>query len=419
MTRLRVTTFVEYFPPRMGSDRRIYELMKRLASKHEIHFIIFPPVRALINRSSTTAKETNSKRENIPTIHDGIIGHYVETPNLLKSLWRTSILIAYALTAPILLIKAVKKLETIKPDIVVLNYPSPYTGLLGFIAGKLCRKPILLDFNDLIAQYTINLLNIKKHNLKAKMLVYIQNYIAKKSTIVVVPTSFIKKYAISNGTPVTKVILIPNGADPEIFNPQKYAKKGINKIEKVCAYCGRLDSWAGVNIITKLCNVAHDRKVNVKFIIIGGGEENIPQKENIILYGEVPHEEVPSVLTTADIILVPFPNNEISHAASPIKLFEAMAMQKPVIASRVKGIEEVISDGENGFLANPENIEEWIVKMEQILRSEENAIHVGQNARQTVQKKFNWDNLAIQFERALITTLIQHYRHDDVKTLCG
>jgi len=419
MTGLKVTTFVEYFPPRMGSDRRIYELMRRLASKHEIHFIIFPPVRALINKSSTITKETNSKNATISITHDGIVGHYLKIPNLLKSLWKKSILIAYALTAPILLIKAVKKLEKIKPDIVVLNYPSPYTGLLGFIAGKIWRKPILLDFNDLIAQYTINLLKIKKHNLKAKMLVYIQNYITKKSTTVVVPTSFIKEYAISNGTPATKVILIPNGADPEIFNPQKYAKKGINKIEKVCAYCGRLDSWAGINIIAKLCDVAHNRKVNVKFIIIGGGEGNIPQKENIILYGEIPHEEVPRALTTADIILVPFPNDEISHAASPIKLFEAMAMQKPVIASRVKGIEEVISDGENGFLASPENIEEWITKIEQILRSEENAIHIGQNARKTVQKKFNWDYLATQFEKALITTLIQHHRHDDVKTLCG
>ncbi|MGB9675685.1 MAG: glycosyltransferase family 4 protein [Candidatus Bathyarchaeales archaeon] len=419
MARLKVTTFVEYFPPRMGSDRRIFEFMKRLASKHEIHFIVFPPVRALINKSSTITKEANPKHENISTTHDGIVGHYIEIPSLLKFLWKKSILIAYAITASILLIKTIKKLETTKPDIIVLNYPSPYTGLLGFIAGKLWRKPILLDFNDLIAQYTINLLNIKKDNLKAKVLVYIQNYIAKKSEMVVVPTSFIKKYVISNGTPTAKVILIPNGADPEIFNPQKYAKKRVTKIEKVCAYCGRLDSWAGVNIIAKLCDAANDRKVNVKFIIIGGGEGNIPQKENVILYGEIPHEEVPSVLTTADIILVPFPNNEISHAASPIKLFEAMSMQKPVIASRVSGIEEVISDGENGFLASPENIEEWITKIEQILRSEENAMRVGQNARQIVQKKFNWNYLAIQFEKALITTLIQHDRHNDVKTLCG
>jgi glycosyltransferase involved in cell wall biosynthesis len=78
-----------------------------------------------------------------------------------------------------------------------------------------------------------------------------------------------------------------------------------------------------------------------------------------------------------------------------------MSMQKPVIASRVAGIQEVVSDGENGFLADPDSPEEWIQKLQTLLNSEKLAAKIGENARRTVEDKFDWDRLAKQCEEAL------------------
>ncbi|MGQ9623772.1 MAG: glycosyltransferase family 4 protein [Candidatus Bathycorpusculaceae bacterium] len=410
MPNMKIVAFVEYFPPRMGSDRRIFELMKRLVSKHEVHFMVFPPVRTLISGAKSITEKAHPEPGNTSVAHEGIKGYFLGIPRFLTTVWRSSILAAYLLTAPLLLIKTMRKLAELKPNVIVLNYPSPYTGLLGFIAGKIWRKPVVLDFNDLIAQYTANLLNLKKDSFKARMLAYIQNYISKNSQRVVAPTSFIKKYAIANRTSAAKVMLIPNGADTQIFNPQKHNNRITKKEKKTCLYCGRLDSWAGMNIIAKLCHITHNRKINVKFVLFGSGEQKIQLKENVILCGEHAYEEMPSILAAADIILVPFPNNEISHAASPLKLFEGMAMQKPVIASRVKGIKEVISDGENGFLADPDDIEEWLAKIESVLRSEKDATRIGRNARRTVEEKFNWNRLAKQFEEVLTIAVVEHHK---------
>lgn len=65
--------------------------------------------------------------------------------------------------------KIAQKLVKSKPEIIVLNYPSVHTGLLGFLAAKILRKPCVVDFNDLIAQYTIGLLNLKRTSLLSKM----------------------------------------------------------------------------------------------------------------------------------------------------------------------------------------------------------------------------------------------------------
>jgi glycosyltransferase involved in cell wall biosynthesis len=87
-----------------------------------------------------------------------------------------------------------------------------------------------------------------------------------------------------------------------------------------------------------------------------------------------------------------------------------MAMQKPIVASKVSGIEEVVSDGKNGFLADPDNLEEWAQKLETILNSETLAANMGQSAKRTVEEKYNWTFLAKQYEEALNTVYPKQQR---------
>ena len=85
-------------------------------------------------------------------------------------------------------------------------------------------------------------------------------------------------------------------------------------------------------------------------------------------------------------------------------------MQKPVIASKVSGIEEIISDGENGFLADPDNINEWVEKMEMVLNSENLAAKIGQSARRTVEERFDWNTLTNQYEEVLNKVASKHQK---------
>jgi len=411
---MKVLVFVEYLPPRLGSDRRIFEIMKRLSHKHEIHFVVFPPFRELLDRVPQKRDKFyhHFRKKTTFVNYEGINGHFISISPKIALLWCHSLTIAYCLTSMLVFLKSARILRKVNPDVVVLNYPSPYTGLLGLLEGKIWKKPIVLDFNDLIAQYSINLIKINKNSFKAKLLILIQHYIIKNSNKVIAQTRFITRYTVSLGVSEKKIAIIPNGVDTKNFHSHRFnaaqvkTKLGLSN-EKLCVYCGRLDDWAGINIISKLCDIARTKKLNAKFVLVGSRAENVVDKENVIFLGEIPYEKIPSILTTADVILVPFPNNEVSHAASPLKLFEGMAMQKPIIASKVSGIEEIVSDGENGFLADPDNINEWIKKLERILNSEKLAATVGQNARRTIEEKFDWSLLAKQYEEVLNTVYLR------------
>lgn len=402
---MRIVVFVECFPPNLGSDRRIYELMKRLSQKHEIHFIVLPPFRMLSGKLLLRQGHLSKNREVI-VMHHGITAHYIQiSPSILK-LWKKSYVMAFFLTLISIFPRILESVIKINPERIVLNYPSVYTGFLGFIIGKkFLRKHVLLDFNDLIAQYTVHLLNLKPCSLAARFCVFIQDFIVRNSDRVVVPTNYIKKYALHLVASNEKIIVIPNGVDVKYFDPRRcsvgHLKRQLKLMEKkVCLYCGRLDSWAGVDMLLQLCKEFKTKNLSVCFIIVGSGsKEEICFPDNVVLMKEVPYEGVPEILQVADVVLVPFPNNEVSRAASPLKLFEGMAMGKVVVASKVDGIKEVISNNENGLLVNPDNITEWVKAVSDILSDDSLAKKIGDNARRIVEMKYDWALLANRYEK--------------------
>jgi len=402
---LRIAALVEYFPPNMGSDRRIFEIMKRLALKHEIHFVILPPIRMLVEGAEENVRPFHGDKIVFKKF-EGIFGHFVQIPQRICIVWLRSKIIGYILTHLYISLKILILLKRLNPKVVVLNYPSPYTGLIGFLGAKTFGKVVVTDFNDLIAQYTIDVLDVPKKSLKAKMLIFIQHFLVKHSDKVVAPTKFIKRYAVSLGVPEEKIVLIPNGVDTKTFKPMKSCirEKLCSHMDhfKICVYCGRLDNWAGAKIIEDLSRIAKGRNLNVKFLLAGDGAAKPSLEDNIIFLGKVEYENIPFILAGADVVLVPFPNNEVSHAASPLKLFEAMAMQKPVVASKVCGINEVISDGENGLLASPDDVNEWVEKLELILKSKKLCAKIAKNARKTAER-FDWRLIANKFENVLVS----------------
>lgn len=405
---MRIAVFVEFSPPNLGSDRRIHEIMTRLPKEHEIHFLVFPPFRMLSGKISSMQDHFHFQDKEIIIKQKNITVHYFPVSGALLKLWTKVYPLAYVLTICSLFFQTLKTLKKVDPAIIVLNYPSVYTGLLGLIIGKrLIRKHVLLDFNDLIAQYTSQLLNLTPRDIRTKIFFLIQDYIVRKSDKIVVPTNYLKKYACKLGVRNEKISVIPNGVDTNLFDPEKYFKEEIKSQmrlngKKICAYCGRLDSWAGTNIILQLSKDFASKDPDTSFLIVGSGEEKITSAENIVAVGEVAYEKVPEILAVADVVLVPFPNNEVSRAASPLKLFEGMSMGKAIVASCVDGIKEILIHQENGILVNPSDIDEWNKILTELLNNCLRTTRLGENARIAARESYDWEILAKKYEKILM-----------------
>lgn len=407
---MKIAVMVEFFPPKLGSDRRIYEIMSRLSGRHQIHFLVLPPFRILSGQFVVSGDQLSNhlKPDNSRTSQGGIRSHYLRVPRILTTIWKKSYTVGYLMTLSLMFPRMILELRKINPDIVVLNYPSMYTGILGYATGRILRKPVLLDFNDLIAQYSVLLMKLNESSIKARLFVTIQDFLARKSDRVVATTELIRTYAVTRGAAKNEVFVIPNGVDTNLFRPM------LNDCEKdksrlglsgktVCLYGGRLDSWAGIDIIIGLCKELKDKIPDARFLVVGGKLENHEPPQNLLVLGEAAFDDMPQILSMADAILIPFPDNIVSHATSPLKLFEAMAMKKPVVASRVEGIEEVVKDGINGVLVDsPNSIGRWCKAVETILTSKALASRVASGARRTVVEKYDWNRLAQEYEKVFM-----------------
>ncbi len=120
----------------------------------------------------------------------------------------------------------------------------------------------------------------------------------------------------------------------------------------------------------------------------------------IRIMGRLPHEEVLRILAGSDVSLCLYPNEADLNPAYPIKLFESMVMGKPVVATKLRGIREIVTDGVDGFLVEPGDIEAAAAVIARLKREPQLMKEVGERARNRAQE-FDWKKIHAKLGREL------------------
>ncbi len=172
----------------------------------------------------------------------------------------------------------------------------------------------------------------------------------------------------------------------------------------IAGYTGSLFEGRGIEIILNLAVVLKD----VFFVIVGGEGKylNLLRRkvaklniDNVIVKGFMPHKKIPVFSQAADVLLMPYQKkvlhrqkkHDTAAFMSPLKMFEYMASGKPIIASRIKVLEEVLCDRENSLLVMPDNINEWAEAVLLLRNDRDLAEKLGKKAKGDVIK-YTWDN---------------------------
>ncbi len=199
-----------------------------------------------------------------------------------------------------------------------------------------------------------------------------------------------------------KISVIHNGVDSEKFSP----KVSGSKIRETYSLINSLVILAvGGNIILKGIIFAlyalHDvlkYYPNTKLIIIGvNGRnrerlnlviENLNIKKEVIIVGKVPNSLMPPFYSAANVVLIPSLSENF-----PVVALEALSSGKPVLASRVGGIPELVNNNENGFLVSPGNVEQIVEALLHLLENASLRDRMGRSGRKLVEEKFDWSKI--------------------------
>jgi len=142
-----------------------------------------------------------------------------------------------------------------------------------------------------------------------------------------------------------KTFVINNGVDIEHFDPENVDQSRditfLRSSKKKVAYIGTISSWVDLDLIQNMAKKFKD----VNFYIIGPLDRNFDknkysQTDNIIFTGTQPYEIIPTILSKVDISIMPFRKNQLVKSVNPVKIYESLAMGKPVIATRYEETEK-------------------------------------------------------------------------------
>ena len=209
----------------------------------------------------------------------------------------------------------------------------------------------------------------------------IERYVFRRADAVLAVSEAVRRYVSDVSGVPDRVHVLPNGVDTARFHigvsdREVRVELGLEG-RFVVGFAGSLKSWHGVDLLIEA--FAAVARPDWSLVIVGDG----PQREaleaqaggagadlHIVFTGAVSHDRVPQYVSAMDVTVAPFRPVD-NFYFSPLKLFEYLAMGKPVVASDVGQISEVIRDGHNGVLFEPGNARALALALMRVATDEE------------------------------------------------
>jgi glycosyltransferase involved in cell wall biosynthesis len=295
-----------------------------------------------------------------------------------------------------------------------------HTVLIALFPRLLFNKKLVYEINGIASEE----LQLKGHTSLNRIFVFLvrvaERMATKYAERIVSVTPQIASYLMDQyRCPRDKLVIVGNGVNTEIFRPMDQGdvlsdwrkKLEVSVDDRVVVFIGNLARWQGVEVLIDAAFQVLKTEEKLKFLIIGEGvlRKRLMEKvlnsgfaKSFIFTGMMDYEVVPFLINLADICVAPFilKRNE-KTGVSPLKIFEYMACGKPVIASRIQGL-EFMEKERTGRLTEPGDPIQLEEAIKDLLNNPEERLNLGRRGLQIAQGQFGWSVRTTKIENILI-----------------
>jgi glycosyltransferase involved in cell wall biosynthesis len=216
------------------------------------------------------------------------------------------------------------------------------------------------------------------------------------------------------GTPEAgKVETVTGAVDTDMFSPNPAARAEIRKLysldSPVIGYVGTFQEWHGIAELIRAAAYLVERHPDIKFLMVGpyyketqARVEALGLGKSFVFTGPIAYVDVPKYINAADVLVAPYNPDKIESTeqvrkhglGAPLKVYEYMAVGKPVITTDVKPISDPVEDGVTGYLVPPGDSEALARSLERILENPGSFAEMGAAARRSMIANYSWAFLA-------------------------
>lgn len=265
----------------------------------------------------------------------------------------------------------------------------------GVRTAKKYKIPIILEIN-----YTSFTPIYRKRSVFLKPSAHwLDKKIFREANGLIVVSNYLKDHLIDMGVDEKKVIVLTNAADPVKFNPaiegcEVRAKYGLGD-SKVIGFIGGFYPWHGLDMLIDSFLTIKKENIRAHLMLIGDGpiKDKLTNKvkklnidNDVLFLGRVEHDKLAEYIAAFDIAVMPDSNNY----GSPMKIYEYMAMGKPVIAPHLGPLEDGIVDGREGILFDQRDKNGLYNALKMLLLNDKLRISMGHLSRENIMSRHTW-----------------------------
>lgn len=290
-------------------------------------------------------------------------------------------------------------------DVVYQRYePGSLAGLR--IASEL-DVPLIVEYNGSEIWVDRNWGAAKKASRGHEVLERIEQRTLEQASQIVVVSEPLREELLGRGIADDRILVNPNGVDTAALAPYREgtprdwrARSGLPDAPTI-GFIGTFGFWHGVLELPEMVERVADGTPEARWVIVGDGQHHGDVQTDLLrrglqdkvsMPGALPRADALELLAGSDVVVSPHvPNPDGSRFfGSPTKLFEYMGLAKPIVASDLEQIGEVVIDGETGLLHAPGDTPAAAALVEQLLGDEELRARLGAGALARAEELYTW-----------------------------
>ncbi len=302
-----------------------------------------------------------------------------------------------------------------RPHVIVATSPQFFCGWAGVMMSWLKWRPLVLEIRDIWPE-SIEAVGAMKRGWLIRLLQFLERRMyAAAHCIVTVGDGYAAR--IREKCSARKpIVVISNGIDPDHFQAadRDEATRRTWGLENqfVCSYVGTIGMAHGLDVVIRAARLLRDRgRRDISFCLVGDGAERagLQQRvrdehleDSIVFTGRLPREQIPKVLAASDACLVHLRKCELFGSVIPSKIFETMAMRRPIIMGVAGQALEIVTRARAGLPMVPESAESLVENVERLADDGQLARELGQAGRAFVVEHYDRNRLAQDYLDLLI-----------------
>ena len=295
-----------------------------------------------------------------------------------------------------------------RPNLVVATSPQFFCGWAGTIASWLKWCPFILEIRDIWPESIVTVGALKKTSLFVRVLERLEKWMYRSASHIVTVGKGYKENVLSKVDVGDRISVVTNGVDLDVFSPQEPSSEfrqqhGLSD-RFVCSYVGTIGMAHGLSVVVRAAEILKSMQRNdVMFCLVGDGAQREKIEKDAIesnvsdmirFTGRLPKSDIPVVLASSDCLLIHLKKTDLFATVIPSKIFEAMAMERPLVMGVQGESADIVKESGSGIAMESDNAQQLVDAVLALKDDNELRNRLCASGRQFVGQHYTRDSLA-------------------------